>query len=117
MSATLDSINGSWKMIDYPPHPECVGCIFEISHESPNKYHFSTRVINGIGCILEYDPENNECKTCSIRSTEMGGPPEKMKKESFIMDFLSHINFVVAEDEQHLTVKTTNGDAAHFERE
>ncbi|CAF3360482.1 unnamed protein product [Rotaria sp. Silwood2] len=116
MSEALDGIDGNWKIIDYPPHPECVGCEFKISNESPNKYRLYAHVVNGMNCTLEYNPENNEWKTSPLMSTLMAGPPEKMKKESFISDLISHINFVQTEDEQYLIIQTNDSATARLER-
>ncbi|CAF3473660.1 unnamed protein product [Rotaria sp. Silwood2] len=116
MSSEFTGVDGTWKIIDYPLHPECVGCKFEIKSENPNKYRLHASVINSMNCSLEYNLENNEWKTSSIMSTLMAGSSEEMNKENFINDLISNIKRLHVEDEQYLIIQTNNGATAQLER-
>ncbi|CAF1258299.1 unnamed protein product [Rotaria sp. Silwood1] len=116
MSSKVTGIDGNWKIINYPPHPECVGCVFKITSENPNIYRLHASVINSINCSLEYNSENNEWKRACIGSTLMVGAPEETKKEEFIHDLIANFQSLHVEGEQHLIIQTNSGEQARLER-
>ncbi|CAF1440667.1 unnamed protein product [Rotaria sordida] len=115
-SAEFTGVNGHWKIIDYPPHPECIGCKFEIKHENQNTYHLHARVVNSMNCSLQHDSTSNQWKSSPVVSTMMMGPPEDMKKEGLIGNLISDIQRLEVPDQQHLIIRTNNGIQAQLER-
>ncbi|CAF3493612.1 unnamed protein product [Rotaria sp. Silwood1] len=115
-SLQFTGADGNWKIIDYPPHPECVGCKFEIKSENPNMYRLHAHVVNSMNCCLEYDPENNQWKSSPLMTTLMMGPPEAMEKEQLVSNLISNIKGLEVQDQQHLVIRTNNGKEARLER-
>ncbi|CAF2522283.1 unnamed protein product [Rotaria sp. Silwood2] len=115
-SPEFAGVDGNWKIIDYSPHPECVGCKFEIKSENPNMYRLHAHVVNSMNCCLEYNPENNQWKSSPLMATMMMGPPEAMKKENLVGNLISNIQHLEIQGQQHLVIKTNNGEQARLER-
>ncbi|CAF0899088.1 unnamed protein product [Rotaria sp. Silwood1] len=109
-------VEGNWRIIDYPSHPECIDCKFAISKESPNVYGLHAHVVNSMNCSLEYDPANDQWKSSPILRTRKGGPPEAMKKEDLICKLIADIQGLEAQGEQHLVIRTSGGDQVRLER-
>ncbi|CAF1405607.1 unnamed protein product [Rotaria sordida] len=110
---------GHWKIVDYPQHPECIGCQFSISHdyEKPNSYRLNAHIVNNLFCPLEYNPTSNEWTLAGgVGTTLMLGPLEEMKKENVISDLISCIQNLKVEGGQHLVIKTDNGEQIRLER-
>lgn len=112
----FSGIEGHWKIVDYTKHPECIGCEFEISSQNTNQYHLHTRVINSLNSTLEHNPTNNTCTASPIMSTMMAGPPEEMHKEHLISNFISKIQSLELQGQQHLVIQTTDGQQTRLER-
>lgn len=115
-TSQFTGINGNWKLIDYPKHPECIGYQFSIEGVDQNTYNLHAHVINSLNCHLEYNPVSNQWKTSGIMTTLMAGPPEEMQKESLISDLISGIQRVDTSGPQNLLIQTNNGEQARLER-
>ncbi|CAF2482011.1 unnamed protein product [Rotaria sp. Silwood2] len=119
MSSQGTNVVGHWKVVDYPQHPECIGCQFNISHddETTNLYRLNAHVVNSLFCPLEHNPISNEWTLAgAVGSTLMLGPPEEMKKENIIGDLISRIQNLEVEGGQHLVITTNNGEQIRLER-
>jgi hypothetical protein len=109
---------GDWKIVDYPQHPECIDCQFEINRQdhAGNLYHLRARVVNILNCNLEHIPKTNHWKPSHIMSTMMAGPLEEMNKERVVTTLISGIQSLEVQDDQQLIVKTNCGEQIRLER-
>ncbi|CAF3691605.1 unnamed protein product [Rotaria sp. Silwood1] len=117
-SSQYNSVEGKWKVLDFPQHPECIGCEFKVQrHEHiENMYVLFANVVNMLHCNLEHNPTTNEWKSADVMSTLMAGPSELMKEEQVISNFLSEIQNVHVEDQQILIMRSKNGVEIKLER-
>ena len=111
-------VEGNWKIVDYPQHPECVGCQFKIKRKDQGQhgYDLYTSVVNSLNCSLEYNPITNEWKTTGYISTLMSGSPEEMEKESVLNNLISDIQNLKVQGEHHLIIETDGGEQVQLER-
>jgi hypothetical protein len=109
-------IEGTWKITDYPQHPECAGVQFELKKQNENIYDLYTHVVNSMNCSLEHNPSNNQWKASGVLSTRMGGPPDLMRKESVVGELISNIQSLDVQGEQELIIQTNNGEQVLLER-
>jgi hypothetical protein len=114
----FSGVEGGWKITDYPQHPECVGCEFEIKRQDNNEnaYRLHTRVINNLNTSLEYNPSTKQWKSSHGASTLMAGPPELMQKETVVNSLISGIQKLEVQGDQQLLLKTNNGEQVRLER-
>ncbi|CAF2725585.1 unnamed protein product [Rotaria sp. Silwood2] len=117
-SSQYNNVEGKWKVLDFPQHPECNGCEFKIQrHEhAENMYVVFTNVVNMLHCSLEHNPTTDEWKSADVMSTLMAGPSELMKEEQLISNFLTNIQNLHVEDTQNLIIRSKNGIEIKLER-
>ncbi|CAF3723994.1 unnamed protein product [Rotaria sordida] len=91
LSSQCNNVEGKWKVIDFPQHPECIDCQFKIQrHEhGENMYVLFTNVVNMLHCSLEHNPTTNEWKSADVISTLMTGPLELIEEEHVIRTLLA----------------------------
>ncbi|CAF1392697.1 unnamed protein product [Rotaria sordida] len=119
MSSQGAKVVGQWKIVDYPQHPECIGCQFSIRQddEKPNLYRLNAHVVNSIFCPFEHNPTTNEWTLAGgVGATLMLGPPEEMEKEGVIGNLISRIQNLEVEGGQHLVITTDNGEQIRLKR-
>ncbi|CAF4437542.1 unnamed protein product, partial [Adineta steineri] len=108
----FNGIEGDWKIVDYPQHPECDGCQFEIKQQDDNKnnYHLHAHVVNSLNCRLEFNSSSNQWKTSHVMSTMMLGPPEEMKREEAVSSLISNIQNLEVHGEEQLIIRTNRDE-------
>ena len=116
ISSQFTGIEGDWNIVNYPQHPECIGCAFHIKNQGQNNYSLHTRVVNSMNCTLKHNPTNNECKASPVMSTMMAGSPDEMRRESLVGSLISDIQSVNVQGQQQLVIQTKNGQQASLER-
>jgi hypothetical protein len=111
-------VEGDWKIVNYPQHPECTGCQLEIKQEegSQNAYNLHAHVVNNVSCRVEHNSSSNEWKPSHVMSTMMLGPPEEMKKEAVVSTLISSIQRLEAQGQNQLLIRTNNGEEVRLER-
>ncbi|CAF1120638.1 unnamed protein product [Adineta steineri] len=114
-----NGVEGHWKIVDYPQHPECDGCQLEIKvqdDDNKNIYHIHARVVNSLNCGLEYNSSSNQWKSSHVMSTKMLGPPEEMKREDAVSSLISSIQNLEVQGQEQLSIRTNNGEQIRLER-
>ncbi len=117
-SSQLYGVEGDWQIVDYPQHPECAGCQFEIKSRdgSQHAYHLHARVVNNLNCSLEYNPSSKVWQPSHVMSTMMAGPPEEMRKESVVSSLISGIKHLEVQGQGQLVIQTNSGEQVRLER-
>jgi hypothetical protein len=114
-SSQSTSVEGTWKIVDYPEYTECVGVQIEIKHQNQNTYRLHSRIVNNLNCTLEYHPANNQWTPSAILSTRMAGSPSAMDKENKVSKLISGIQNLNVQGDQQLIIQT-NDQQVQLER-
>jgi len=114
-SSQSTGVEGTWQIVDYPEHTECVGVQIQIKHQNQNTYHLHSRIVNTLNCTLEYHPTNNQWTSSAVLSTRMSGSPSAMNKENKVSQLISGIQSLDVQGNQQLVIQT-NGQQVQLER-
>jgi hypothetical protein len=117
MSSHITDVEGDWKIVDYPQHPECVGCKIEIKGHSldPNMFILNIEVVNHLNCNLQHNSTTDQWETSDFFTTEMDGSPEEMHKEHVFKKLILNLRKLEIHDEEHLIIKTNDHEQIRLE--
>ncbi|CAF1029218.1 unnamed protein product [Rotaria sordida] len=118
MPSHVTDVEGDWKIVDYPQHPDCVNCQIEIKGYGldPNVFKLDMDVTNHLTCILKHNSTTNQWAISDFSSTEIGALPEEMYKEDVLRNLISGLQKLEVQDEHQLIIKTNNGEQVRLER-
>lgn len=118
MSSHVTDVEGDWKIIDYPQHPECVGSQIEIRGHGldPNRFQLHVHVVNYLTCVLEHHSTDDQWNISDFFSTAMAGSHEMMDKEHSFRTLVTTLKKLQVQDEYKLTMTTRDGQHVRLER-
>ena len=118
MSLHVTDVEGDWKIVDYPQHPECIGCQIKIKGHGldPNLFQLHVHVVNYLTCLLEHHSANDRWESSNFFSTAIPGSHETIDNEHFFRKLVANIQKLEVHDEHVLTMKTNDGQLVRLER-
>ncbi len=118
MSSHITDVEGDWKIVDYPQHPECVGDKIEIKGHTldPNMFTLNVHVVNDLNCILQHNSTTDQWETSDWFATEMSGSPEEMHKEQLFRKLIFSLQKLEVHDEEQLIIKTNDHEQIRLQR-
>ena len=118
MPSRITDVEGDWKVVDYPQHPESVGCKIEIKGQGfdPHMFTLQIKIINRLKCNLQYNSKKNQWKTSDFLKTEMIGPPEGIKKEHLFKNVIFNLQKLEVHNEKQLIIKTNDQEQIRLQR-
>jgi hypothetical protein len=116
MSSRITDIEGNWKVVDYPQHPECVGCKFEIKGYGFDPNVFKLNIVKYLNCILQHKPGNKKWEISNLFSTEKNGSPEERDKANPFRKLVFGLEKLEVRNQQQLIIKTNNDEQVRLKR-
>ncbi|CAF0888515.1 unnamed protein product [Adineta steineri] len=118
MPSSVTDIEGGWKIVDYPKHPECIN--FQINIKGygfdPNMFKIYIHLINDLSCVLQHNAKDHLWKISNFFSTKLTGPQEQMNKENDLKNFMSSVQKLAVHNEKELIMKTNSHEQIRLER-
>ncbi|CAF1295383.1 unnamed protein product [Adineta steineri] len=118
MPSAVTKIEGNWKIIDYPKHPECMDCKINIKGHGldPNMFKLHIHLINDLSCILEHNSKTQVWKISNFFSTKLIGTREQIAKEYDLRKVITSLQKLTVNNEKELIMKTNFGEQIRLER-
>lgn len=118
MSFHVTDVEGDWKIVDYPQHPECIGSQIEIKGHGldPNVFQLHMHIVNYLTCILEHHSVDDQWNSSDFFSTAMTGSQDAMDKEHIFRKLVTNLKKIEVHDEHQLTMTTRDGERVRLER-
>lgn len=113
----ITDIEGEWKIIDYPNHPECVGYKIEIKGQGldVNKFTINVTIINHLKCNLQHNCTTDQWETSDFFTTELSGPVEEIEKEIVFKKLILSIQNFEVHGEENLIIETDDKQKIRLE--